>query len=561
MPIQLFKKIFSGSSEAAVGEPTRADRVRQILVSIGAGIDQTRLDIDSTEITDITFAYQGYNFTAFVRDDSEFMSIFMPNFIITDICNFNEIRYLTNHMIGVNSICQAKYMTDEDDNTVSASVAAYLPVSDDTDTLIRHLKTVLARMSDFRNEFTESFNDIIRERADANPFDFEMDVANRLRKVHLTRMSEAFHSAESELNTHTHPVPDHIPSLSSLMQILHGVTITGNVTVSGPDGLICTLSAGDAASHGILDDIWPVGIRRMTPVRFAYPWIVIRISGATADNGRKISGVTVTITDYGKDSRNGYVNIISTPDGGDPLTGTEVISRGWQPNTVRAVLIAPGASASEARSEFEYMLADAREKIMAGKEADLTPAQSLLMRAFIADTGYHLYHGSRMFMAGHMVQAVELLLNVFDDMMERYANMDEAARETFHEVCFMLGHAYSSFRHYDKAYYYLSMAVNNGNYAHDRAYIDCLVNSHDYRVLEMIDQALNDYTEFQSKQQPMLPIVTDMYNFLRRRRAYVLIQKGRLDEAETILKEMVDEKDNSEFAIDELAYIRRLRSK
>ena len=48
-------------------------------------------------------------------------------------------------------------------------------------------------------------------------------------------------------------------------------------------------------------------------------------------------------------------------------------------------------------------------------------------------------------------------------------------------------------------------------------------------------------------------------NFLRRRRGYAFIDFNQLDKAEKIFTQMLDEEENADYAINELAYIKRLR--
>ena len=53
--------------------------------------------------------------------------------------------------------------------------------------------------------------------------------------------------------------------------------------------------------------------------------------------------------------------------------------------------------------------------------------------------------------------------------------------------------------------------------------------------------------------------IKDFINFLRRRRGYAYIDFNQLDKAETIFTQMLDEEDNADYAIHELAYIKKLR--
>jgi Tfp pilus assembly protein PilF len=48
-------------------------------------------------------------------------------------------------------------------------------------------------------------------------------------------------------------------------------------------------------------------------------------------------------------------------------------------------------------------------------------------------------------------------------------------------------------------------------------------------------------------------------NFIRRRRGYAYIDFNQLDQAEKIFTQMLDEEENADYAINELAYIKKLR--
>lgn len=53
--------------------------------------------------------------------------------------------------------------------------------------------------------------------------------------------------------------------------------------------------------------------------------------------------------------------------------------------------------------------------------------------------------------------------------------------------------------------------------------------------------------------------IKDFINFLRRRRGYAYIDFNQLDQAEKVFTQMLGEEDNADYAINELAYIKKLR--
>ena len=50
-------------------------------------------------------------------------------------------------------------------------------------------------------------------------------------------------------------------------------------------------------------------------------------------------------------------------------------------------------------------------------------------------------------------------------------------------------------------------------------------------------------------------------SFLRRRKSYVLIECKRYDEAEKLLKSMLNDPSSSDYAINELAYLQKIKTK
>lgn len=53
--------------------------------------------------------------------------------------------------------------------------------------------------------------------------------------------------------------------------------------------------------------------------------------------------------------------------------------------------------------------------------------------------------------------------------------------------------------------------------------------------------------------------IRSFMNFVRRRRGYAYIDFNQLDQAEKIFTHMLEEEENADYAINELAYIKKLR--
>ena len=90
-----------------------------------------------------------------------------------------------------------------------------------------------------------------------------------------------------------------------------------------------------------------------------------------------------------------------------------------------------------------------------------------------------------------------------------------------------------------------------------------MINLGDHRSLMAIDSILDDLRNSLSddEEDVLEQSLRPFLQFLYRRKSYVLIELRRLDEAEEILRQMIDDPDCSDFALDELAYIQQLREK
>jgi dihydropteroate synthase len=74
-----------------------------------------------------------------------------------------------------------------------------------------------------------------------------------------------------------------------------------------------------------------------------------------------------------------------------------------------------------------------------------------------------------------------------------------------------------------------------------------------------ISSKAKEVTELMNKSEEEADRLLPLYNFLRRRYVYVLIDREELDEAEEMLNEMIKEEQDLEFANGELEYIKTIK--
>ncbi|MDR1762577.1 MAG: hypothetical protein LBR64_01290 [Dysgonamonadaceae bacterium] len=217
------------------------------------------------------------------------------------------------------------------------------------------------------------------------------------------------------------------------------------------------------------------------------------------------------------------------------------------------------ATASQRVAEFRYMRDEAFEKIAQNRINTLTNEQRFMLNNIYENAGLNFYFAQKALDEKRFTDAIFFFTLVYDDLQERWLknSITDEERDLFFNACYFLGFCYSELGMYEKALYFLEIVCYINNVGYKIEYINCLVNKKDFRAYSTVTRELDRISKIRRSEwtQDM-----DIYlQFLRRRQAYCYIDMNRLDEAEKIFREMLDEEGNHDFAINELAYIQRKR--
>ena len=133
-------------------------------------------------------------------------------------------------------------------------------------------------------------------------------------------------------------------------------------------------------------------------------------------------------------------------------------------------------------------------------------------------------------------------------------------------MAYYLGCCYLRLHRYEHACYYLQLTLAAHNITYTKAYINCLVNSHDFRALDIINSLLADMQELLdhndgfiqnfSRQQ-----IESFVSFMKRRKAYLLVSEQQYDDAVPLLKSLLNDPKHGHFALHELAFIQKQKEK
>jgi tetratricopeptide (TPR) repeat protein len=170
-----------------------------------------------------------------------------------------------------------------------------------------------------------------------------------------------------------------------------------------------------------------------------------------------------------------------------------------------------------------------------------------------------MYWGVQAFNSSRYYEAILYLENVFNSYRCDFFEMGAEGKRLFMETAYKLGFCYNELGLYKQAFYYLDLMASDGNIRHTMELVNCMANSKDLRLFGYTEGVMEEVKHNFNEEDELPDNIRDFINFLRRRRGYAYIDFNQLDKAEKIFTQMLDEEDNADYAINELAYIKRLR--
>lgn len=208
--------------------------------------------------------------------------------------------------------------------------------------------------------------------------------------------------------------------------------------------------------------------------------------------------------------------------------------------------------------EAKYMVDEAMELAKNGRTDELTDEQQLVVAHANPTVQTDLYWGKKFFNNGCYFQALYHFNRVFSYLKNNPNNWNEAINNLYCEVAFYIGFIYDDLDMYDRAFFYLYIAQRT-RIDGTQEFVNCLCNMKDVGAKGYIHSQAEEVMTQMKKSEKEAERLTPLYNFLRRRYAYVLIDRGELDDAERMLNDMIADEQDVEFAKGELEYLHEMR--
>lgn len=526
--------------------PSPAETVTSALRSLQCDY-RAEQPADGEELRSFRFEYQSGSFVIDLMKGTRFGSLTYPGIGEWPAENFNQIRYLCNRMTSQSFINVYYYSTDSSTGNVTVSISIPLMIGT-PDEFRDNLKSALASCFFAQRDFARQAETLINSIAkDERAIDGEQRAFELERLRYLIEADELRHRAGADTAADNFDTP-----------VESDMTLAGLLDIIFPD--ITSVESVKIIAQGVTDTV------------AAADATVDSVAGRLRDGGV----ISADVRDADANLRRATIVLDPEPEAGsDTLRATALLSAaaptprssaGYRNNRVVTssflLSAAPEGDELHRRQEFRYMSADAADKRDSGQTDALTDEQRFAAAVADPDIAYCLYHGRKQFNAGLYTRALPYLVNAYQALQSRFHALDDNERDTFLEIAFLAGACYNRLGNSHEAYFYLDILLQANNILWTMEYINALTDANDFRARMIVESVLENIRRQQSDADAdELPLsVARFVDFLHRRQAYIYINQGLLDEAETILLPMLEQPDNKDFAIGELAHIASLRS-
>ena len=473
-------------------------------------------------------------------------------FAEAEMKDINIVRHVCNHFNLNSTGPRFSYSINEETNIIDMHILTPLLLDDDRAKDI--LSSAMVDMFLWQNSFIRSLTDVKKEAKSSATSDLEWSEKEVARDFFLLREQELRHQKKGaewrQNDKEAATLKQWMDKVFGLVDVVFSelTVVTDTVTVINDRESIASYNLSDTL---IVDGAF-VRQKAMLDLVFFLP--------AHPTTRRRMT-FSIQQADGCEDVL--YYQVVATllplPSGiGRPLHSKEV-----QVLSHSVLLAYDLRSTKQLQDEFVYMWKEAKSKIANGEENQLTEEQRLIANVGSIDAARFVYRSRTLYRQKRYYEAISCLENAYRLLNSNIDKKSLEERNLFLEVCYMLGFCYNELQQYDRAYYYLTFVTGVNRTLYAEEYVNCMIYLGDYRSLMTIDGILEDLHNsiVEDEEGEFEQSVHSFLQFLYRRKAYVLVELHRFDEAEEMLRQMIDDPESGDFALDELAYIQQLREK
>jgi hypothetical protein len=492
------------------------------------------------------FDYQSGKFIGTVRDGQKGVEVIFPGIYEATVEDLENIRTLCNHYTSIIPSHKMGYTISDDKKTVNISIAFYCNIVED-----EFFKDSLEMCFNIQRGFVSDFDNIKKLRTS----DIERDANSNNREAFLINQHEIncqdptmkYRFSKSNLLTLSQLLSTVLQFTDEKYKSLKIVTddevrnITETKDIEKLNLSSLLIEGSGVKAHFVRDSAI----------------LSLKYSSRFDLDGDCYATITLTRTDDDNSSLYYRITVSLLQNSKTGLADDGSVSRYF------SLLVAyDKESPKKKQQEFDYMWKDAMAKIDGHDRDQLTEEQKLICDISHPEIAYCMFWGLRNFYAERYYEALLLFESAYRKIRYFYFQLKRGDKDKVKDVCYYIGFCYSELKQYEKAYYYLSFVAQDNNLKYLREYINVLVNSKNLRIFEVINnisQSLGGMRNDDDDEEEEDESIVEFKHFLRRRHACALVDFGSLDRAEREFTAMLKVEDSKDYAISELAYIKRLR--
>lgn len=506
--------------------------------------------VDEDDMRVARYDYQNGHFRLHLEKSTPYVRMSFL-FCLTSSMDNIEIARVVANKCNINSDnLRVVYSVNEENHEVDMHIIAGLLLHPDT--ARNTLADAMAATFSWQNALVRKFAEMEDEKKGTGDTDSERSAANRKREFFLVRQHEM--RLQGDDPKHFRATNGQGVTLQVLLDKALGLTDTHPTRLEVYSNVTEVLSDEQNILGYHLDDL-AKELRGEDPHKYATAMMWTFLPAAP----KVERTITFALNDEGSDGNTSWfrVNAMLVPMPASPTQPYNLRNE----NVACSVLMArDNVSRQQLIDESNYMWKEAVQKVKNGEEDSLTQEQALIAACTEMKTAQMLYQGKKLFLAKRFFEALPLFENVYHQMLPDFDQMKGRQKETFFEVIYHIGFCYCDLKQYDRALGYLDMLAGLHRITYTTEQVNAMVNSGDFRSMGTIDQlvsSINESLDLEEGEKPAEHIQAFL-SFLNRRKAFLLIDKGRLEEAKALLNKMLEDPLSVDYAINELAYIQKL---
>ncbi len=502
------------------------------------------------DVTTIPFEFQAGQFYAAIRKQDDCVEITYPTIASAPMSQLNLVRSKCNERNNSNILFKFSYSINNESNEINVHMS-FFNNHVDSESMVHQLKAAFH----FQREWQRDYDEAVSIAKDSDTSDLESELYKHEHEMFLLRQLELRHqldcsAASIAAGTGTLPLWQMLDTVSPLpdarLMFMTVNTVGGQQRIQDEDAirnydLRRALVDGEGQNahlvrdYAVLDLHYKLGL----------------------DEKPMMS--TIAITAEGDDKHSIYSRVTVTHVPRNASRMNSLSNENRAPHSVSMLIALDRTDEKQRQQEFDYMWSDARLKFKNGEQENLTEDQEMLSQVNIADVAYNLYWGQQLFNAKRYYEAILHLENVFNSFRANFFEMTAEHKRVFMETAYKLGFCYNDLGLPKLAFYYLDLMASDGNIRHTMELVNSMANSKDLRLFSYTEGIMDEVKRNFNDAEELPDNIRSFLNFVRRRRGYAYIDFNQLDKAEKIFTQMLNEEENADYAINELAYIKKLR--